>query len=76
VADLSILLSKLLACSTPGRLRHLVQLHLSRECNRPRLAALAGKAALRDGGSAARVFTARQDEASGVFRMEGGRVQV
>ena len=33
------LLRAVLARSEPGRVRHLVQLHLSRECNRPTLAA-------------------------------------
>jgi phosphoribosyl 1,2-cyclic phosphodiesterase len=42
-----------------GRLRHLVQLHLSRDCNRTELAQAAGRAAL--GESAAELHTARQD---------------
>jgi hypothetical protein len=33
------LLREVLRRSVPGRLRHVVQLHLSRECNRPGLAA-------------------------------------
>jgi phosphoribosyl 1,2-cyclic phosphodiesterase len=46
--------------STPGRLSHLVQLHLSRECNRPSLAEDAARAVLR--GLAVNVHTASQDE--------------
>lgn len=45
--------------SPPGRLRHLVQLHLSRECNRPDLAAAAGRLALGDQDTA--ILTATQE---------------
>jgi ribonuclease BN (tRNA processing enzyme) len=40
------LVRAVLTRSAPGRLKHVVQLHLSRECNRPRLARAAGLAAL------------------------------
>lgn len=50
-----------LARSTAGRLRHLVQLHLSRDCNRPALARAAGRAALEPHGPDAQVHTAEQD---------------
>ena len=50
--------------STPGRLRHLVQLHLSRECNRPRLAAETARGMLADLGAAVEVHTASQDRNS------------
>jgi phosphoribosyl 1,2-cyclic phosphodiesterase len=44
----------------PGdRLRHLVQLHLSRECNRPAVAAAAARAVL--AGTAVQLTTASQD---------------
>jgi phosphoribosyl 1,2-cyclic phosphodiesterase len=68
--------TKLLACSTPGQLRHLVQLHLSRECNRPRLAAAAGRTALLSCSSAAQVFTARQDQPSLTFNLGGARTKI
>ena len=55
----SELLRGILSHSTPGRLRHLVLLHLSRECNRRHLAEAAARAAL--GDHAAAVHTARQD---------------
>src|SRR5262249_30588207 len=42
------LLRAVLRRSTPGRLRHVVQLHLSRDCNPPSLAAGAARAALAD----------------------------
>jgi phosphoribosyl 1,2-cyclic phosphodiesterase len=57
--------------STPKRLRHLVQLHLSRECNRPRLAAAVGKAAMQQAGCAAKVVTASQHRPSGTFELGG-----
>jgi phosphoribosyl 1,2-cyclic phosphodiesterase len=47
--------------STPGRLRHLVQLHLSRECNRPALARQAARALLEELGLSVALHTAEQD---------------
>jgi phosphoribosyl 1,2-cyclic phosphodiesterase len=43
-----------------GGLRHVVQLHLSRDCNRPDLAASAGRAALAEFAPEAEVVTASQ----------------
>lgn len=43
---------------------HLVQLHLSRDCNKPELAAVAGREALVALNPAAEVITARQDVAA------------
>src|SRR5262249_17988479 len=40
------LVREVLRISTPGRLQHLVQLHLSRECNRPELALAAARKSL------------------------------
>jgi ribonuclease BN (tRNA processing enzyme) len=54
------LVRAVLARSTPDRLRHLVQLHLSRDCNRPELARRAGAAALKQAGAKATVHTAQQ----------------
>jgi phosphoribosyl 1,2-cyclic phosphodiesterase len=56
------LLRAALRRSTPGRLRHVVQLHLSRECNRPALAAEAARAALAELAAEAQLHTASQDE--------------
>jgi hypothetical protein len=54
------LLREVLSRSPNGRLRHVVQLHLSRECNRPRLARAAAEAVLpADKGVA--VHTAEQN---------------
>jgi phosphoribosyl 1,2-cyclic phosphodiesterase len=45
--------------SPDGRIRHLVQLHLSRDCNRPELALEAARAAL--GSVPVAIYTASQD---------------
>jgi phosphoribosyl 1,2-cyclic phosphodiesterase len=55
------LLRQVLRLSSPGRTRHIVQLHLSRDCNRPTLAARAARAALADLPVEAEVHTAAQD---------------
>jgi phosphoribosyl 1,2-cyclic phosphodiesterase len=47
--------------SAPGRLQHVVQLHLSRDCNRPALAAQAARLALGEWPEPVAVHTARQD---------------
>jgi phosphoribosyl 1,2-cyclic phosphodiesterase len=49
------------AASGPGFPSHLVQLHLSRDCNHPHLAECAGRAALAALNPAASVITAKQD---------------
>jgi phosphoribosyl 1,2-cyclic phosphodiesterase len=49
------------AASGPGHLTHLVQLHLSRDCNHPHLAESAGRNALAHVCPAASVITALQD---------------
>ena len=61
------LVRAVLARSTPGRLRHLVQLHLSGECNKPALAKAAGRGAVPAG---VRVHTAEQHRAGRVLRLE------
>jgi phosphoribosyl 1,2-cyclic phosphodiesterase len=48
--------------SEEGRLRHLVQLHLSRDCNRPHVAREAARAALALMRANAALHTATQDE--------------
>jgi phosphoribosyl 1,2-cyclic phosphodiesterase len=55
------LVRAILSRSTPGRLRHLVQLHLSRDCNRPQLAADVAREAFHDHAATATVHTAEQD---------------
>ena len=56
-------------------MKHLVQLHLSRDCNRPALAADAG-AMLADVGSSAAVITAVQYATSRVIQLDGKQQHV
>jgi hypothetical protein len=58
----SALLQEVLRRSSPGRLRHVVQLHLSRECNRPELALEAARAVLGGLADPVQVHTASQHE--------------
>src|SRR5262249_17271992 len=65
------LLHEVLRLSAPGRLRHLVQLHLSRECNRPALALAAARAVLDGQGATIVVHTASQDEPGPTLHLDG-----
>jgi phosphoribosyl 1,2-cyclic phosphodiesterase len=67
-------LREVLRRSTPGRLRHVVQLHLSRDCNRPDLARLAAQQALADCPKCPRVHTASQYRPGPVIRLGQGLV--
>jgi phosphoribosyl 1,2-cyclic phosphodiesterase len=72
------LLREVLRRSIPGRLKHVVQLHLSRECNRPPLALSAAQGVLAEMDHEIRVHTARQHEiaatlAVGVAPLKGRR---
>jgi hypothetical protein len=60
-AQAAALVRAVLARSPAGRLRHLVQLHLSRDCNRPSLAREALRALLNELNVSAAVHTAQQD---------------
>jgi phosphoribosyl 1,2-cyclic phosphodiesterase len=62
---------EIVRASAAGSVRHLVQLHLSRDCNRPTLAAEAGREALADVGCAATVITAQQYATSRVVALDG-----
>lgn len=55
------LVREVVRLSAPGRLRHVVQLHLSRDCNRPELAAAAAAVALEGCDPPVTVHTAQQD---------------
>jgi hypothetical protein len=61
------LLREIMRRSVPGRLRHVVQLHLSRDCNRPALAAEAAQSAFVESASSIQLWTARQDEPGPAF---------
>src|SRR5207249_3732738 len=54
------LLRAIMRVSAPGRLCQVVQLHLSRECNRPTLAADTARAALVESAPFAHLYTASQ----------------
>jgi phosphoribosyl 1,2-cyclic phosphodiesterase len=56
--------------SQEGFPSHVIQLHLSRECNRPDLAAAAGRSSLLSVNPAAEVITARQDMAGKPVALE------
>src|SRR5262245_40155732 len=58
--------------SEPGRLRHLVQMHMSRDCNRPSLARAAVEALA--GAHGFTVHTARQHRPGPRLRLGGGTV--
>jgi phosphoribosyl 1,2-cyclic phosphodiesterase len=60
----------ILGHSTPGRLRHLIQLHLSRDCNRPALAVAAARTALLRMEASATVYTAQQDHPGPSVRLD------
>ena len=64
------LVSAVLARSRPGALRHVVLLHLSRQCNRPPLAIAAARSALRRSGRRAAVHAALQASAFPDVRVE------
>jgi phosphoribosyl 1,2-cyclic phosphodiesterase len=66
------LLREVLRRSPPGRLRHLVQLHLSRDCNRPHLAAEAALGVIREAGQAVEVHPAAQDEPGPTLHLAAG----
>jgi phosphoribosyl 1,2-cyclic phosphodiesterase len=60
-AQAAALLREVLGQSAAGRVQHVVQLHLSRECNRPGLAAAAANEVVAELGRAITVHTASQD---------------
>lgn len=64
------LVRAVLARSTPGRLQHLVQLHLSGECNRPELARRAAREVLSGLEHPFRIHTADQGRPGRPIRLE------
>ncbi len=71
-AQAAALLRAILQRSTPGRLRQVVQLHLSRECNHPDLAQAAARAVLGELFGEVAVHTASQHACSPTFHLESG----
>jgi phosphoribosyl 1,2-cyclic phosphodiesterase len=64
------LLREILARSAPGRMRHVVQLHLSRDCNRPALAAETARGVLAEYAAGVSLHTTLQHEPSPTFVAE------
>lgn len=67
------LLTEIIRRSKAGRLRHLVQLHLSRQCNRPEMALDAAERALAKLGVAMSIFTAHQDQKGKTIDLSKGK---
>jgi phosphoribosyl 1,2-cyclic phosphodiesterase len=77
-AQAAALVREVVRHSEPGRLQHVVQLHLSRDCNRPHLALEAAQEILAQHEPLTRVHTAHQDMplagiAVGLARVGSGR---
>lgn len=64
------LLEYVLRLSRPGRLRHVVQLHLSRQCNFPDLAVTSARTVLNGDAATIRIHTAHQDQAGPVIAID------
>ncbi len=69
------LLRAVLRLSRPGRLRHVVQLHLSRDCNHPELAVQAARAVLEECQVIPSLHTASQHEPAPTLCVDGLAVQ-
>lgn len=59
-----------LELSAPGKLRHVIQLHLSRDCNAPELAAAAADEVVADRPIPVQVHTASQHRAGPMLRLD------
>ncbi len=70
------LVREVLLRSQPNRMRHLVQLHMSRQCNRPTLARAVAERVLRDVSPALTIHTAEQDQPGPMLRIEPADVPV
>jgi hypothetical protein len=69
------LLEECASHSTPGRLRHVVQLHLSRDCNRPALAVAAALAVIERRNLKAVLHTASQNLPSPTISLDAELMQ-
>ena len=63
-------LHSILTRSQPGVVRHIVQLHLSRECNRPHLAQAAARSVLEELRQNVPLYTARHDRAGPMVTLD------
>jgi phosphoribosyl 1,2-cyclic phosphodiesterase len=66
------LVREIVSQSEPGRLQHVVQLHLSRDCNRPQLAREAANEVLENLHPSTRLHTAHQDRPLRSITVGGG----
>ena len=71
----ALFLKEVLLASKPGRLQHLVQLHLSRDCNHPDLAVAAVRQVLQEAACCAAVVTADPDVPSDRLQVAVGTVE-
>lgn len=67
------LVAHVLQNTEPGRMRHVALLHLSQQCNHPRLAHAAAEAALGRHGRGIEIHVARHNAASAVMTASGRR---
>jgi phosphoribosyl 1,2-cyclic phosphodiesterase len=74
-AQAAALIRSVLGRTGAERLRHLVQLHLSRDCNRPELARAAARMVLDEFASSVEVHTAEQDYAGRTLALGNGVVK-
>ncbi len=75
-AQAAALVRAVIERSSAGRLRHLVQLHLSRECNRPALAREAARLLLEELDSSIGLHTAEQNAASATLHVNAATFAV
>jgi phosphoribosyl 1,2-cyclic phosphodiesterase len=69
------LLCEVVRRSTPGRIQHLVQLHLSQDCNRPVLALATAQAALNGASGSIQIHTAHQDKPGPCLSVSTGQAR-
>jgi phosphoribosyl 1,2-cyclic phosphodiesterase len=69
-AQAADLLARVITLSAPGRVKQLVQLHLSQDCNRPELAQAAAGGVLKRLGVALSIHTAVQGKAGPTIRLK------
>jgi phosphoribosyl 1,2-cyclic phosphodiesterase len=72
-AQAADLLRAVLTRSQPGRLQHVVQMHLSRQCNRPAMAVDAARVVLGELAADVEIHTARQHEAGPTLTVGAAR---
>jgi phosphoribosyl 1,2-cyclic phosphodiesterase len=69
------LLEEVLTASAPGQVCHIIQLHLSRDCNRHPLAEQAARAVLQRFSSSIKLHTAKQEESGPAIMLSRTTIQ-